>query len=191
MINGYWNDSGDLFLIKKPLVVFGDHTKTIKFIDFDFVKGADGVKILQPIDSLNPKFFYYALNNIGLRDLGYARHFKLLKEKFIPIPSIEEQKQIVKILDRTFNSLKETKEAAEKNDFSEKFLKNYSDRLWDDIGNELSVSHKLQKIGRYRFLLNFVIRKAATNKNVSEIIAGMIANEEKPGSGLYRVLGAL
>jgi len=74
-------------------------------------------------------------------------------------------------------AIETAKKAIEKNDFSDNFLADYSNRLWDDIGNELSVSHKLQKIGRYRFLLNFVIRKAATNKKVSEIIAGMIANE--------------
>ncbi len=67
--------------------------------------------------------------------------------------------------------------AIKNNDFSESFLSDYSDRLWADIGNELKVSHKLQKIGHYRFLLNFVVRKAARNRKISEIIAGMIANE--------------
>jgi menaquinone-9 beta-reductase len=69
------------------------------------------------------------------------------------------------------------KEAIDHNDVSEKMLSNYFNRLWKVIGNELKVSHKLQKIGKYRFLLNFVIRKAARNKNVSDIIAGMLANE--------------
>lgn len=62
-------------------------------------------------------------------------------------------------------------------DVSEKALMPYFDNLWGVIGNELKVSHKLQKIGKYRFLLNFVIRKASRNKNVSNIIAGMLANE--------------
>jgi len=69
------------------------------------------------------------------------------------------------------------KDAIANNDVSEKRLSGYFERLWNDIGNELKVSHKLQKIGRYRFLLNFVIRKAARNKNISNIIAGMLANE--------------
>jgi flavin-dependent dehydrogenase len=69
------------------------------------------------------------------------------------------------------------KDAIANNDVSEKNLSKYFDRLWNAIGNELKVSHKLQKIGKYRFLLNFVIRKAARNKNVSNIIAGMLANE--------------
>ena len=56
-VNGYWNDSKDVFKIIKPVVLFGDHTQVLKYVDFDFVLGADGVKILQPINNLNCKFF--------------------------------------------------------------------------------------------------------------------------------------
>jgi geranylgeranyl reductase family protein len=56
-------------------------------------------------------------------------------------------------------------------------LSEYDKKLWDAIGDELRVSSKLQKIGRYRFLLNFVIHKAARNPEVSRLIAGMMANE--------------
>jgi type I restriction enzyme S subunit len=45
-INGYWNDESALFRIQNPVVIFGDHTQVLKYIDFDFVRGADGVKIL-------------------------------------------------------------------------------------------------------------------------------------------------
>ncbi len=79
-INGYWNNSNDLFRIKKPVVIFGDHTKVLKFVDFDFVLGADGVKILQPINEIEPRYFYYYLQNVNLGDLGYARHYRLLKK---------------------------------------------------------------------------------------------------------------
>ena len=67
--------------------------------------------------------------------------------------------------------------ALEEADFSEQYLSKYDQSLWDAIGNELKISTKLQKIGRYRTLLNFVINKAAENKEVSNIIAGMLANE--------------
>ena len=59
--NGFWNDEADVFKISKPVVIFGDHTQVIKYVDFDFVLGADGVKILQPRDFLCPKFFFYQL----------------------------------------------------------------------------------------------------------------------------------
>lgn len=100
LINGYWNRKDDLFKIERPVTIFGDHTKILKYIDFDFVLGADGVKILQPRDIFYPKFFYYALKSIGLKELGYARHFRLLKEKRIYYPkSLLEQEVIVAKLD--------------------------------------------------------------------------------------------
>src|SRR3989338_1219081 len=80
-INGFWNESKDLFKIIKPVVIFGDHTQVLKYVDFDFVLGADGVKILQPTNDLNSRFFYYFLMNVNLHSLGYARHYRLLKEK--------------------------------------------------------------------------------------------------------------
>src|SRR5438270_3459804 len=77
-INGYWNNGADLFKVMTPVIVFGDHTKVLKYVDFDFVLGADGVKILQPREFLLPKFFYYQLQTANLDSLGYARHYKLL-----------------------------------------------------------------------------------------------------------------
>src|SRR3989338_4801238 len=65
-INGFWNESKDLFKIIKPVVIFGDHTQVLKYVDFDFVLGADGVKILQPCSFLNPKFFFYWLKSFDL-----------------------------------------------------------------------------------------------------------------------------
>jgi len=94
-INGYWNNSQDVFKIVKPIIIFGDHTQNFKYIDFNFVLGADGVKILQPKSNINCKFFYYFLKSITLRNLGYARHYRLLTEKLVPIPSLPEQKQII------------------------------------------------------------------------------------------------
>ncbi len=69
------------------------------------------------------------------------------------------------------------KEAVESNDFSEESLSKYDKRLWNEIGDELNVSAKLQKIGRIRFLLNFVINKASRSETVKELISGMMANQ--------------
>jgi geranylgeranyl reductase family protein len=74
-------------------------------------------------------------------------------------------------------AIKTVREAIKANDFSEKFLARYDSQLWDEIGDELKVSTKLQKLGRIRFLLNLVVKKAAHNPEVSNIIAGMLANE--------------
>lgn len=114
-INGYWNNSEDLFKVSKPIVIFGDHTKVLKLIDFDFVLGADGVKILQTKSNIDPRYFYYILHNINLGSLGYARHYRLLKELEILIPPLEEQKRIVAILDEAFTGIDQAKANIEKN----------------------------------------------------------------------------
>jgi geranylgeranyl reductase family protein len=69
------------------------------------------------------------------------------------------------------------KKALDLNKYTADILAEYDKNLWDLIGDELRVSSKLQKIGRYRFLLNLVIRKAARHPEISRLIAGMLANE--------------
>ena len=98
-ISGYWNNAEDVFKVSKPVVIFGDHTRVLKYVDFDFVLGADGVKILQPIDAINAKFFLYYLIASNIPSLGYSRHYKLLKELNVPVPPIAEQEKIVAELD--------------------------------------------------------------------------------------------
>jgi type I restriction enzyme S subunit len=114
-INGYWDSEADLFKVTSPIVVFGDHTKVLKYVDFDFVLGADGVKVLPPRDFLLPKFFYYQLQTANLDSLGYARHYKLLKELEITYPARIEQQRIVGILDAAFDGIATAKANAEKN----------------------------------------------------------------------------
>ncbi|QFQ11753.1 restriction endonuclease subunit S [Pseudoprevotella muciniphila] len=110
MISGYWDNGSDVFKVNKPVVIFGDHTRTLKYIDFDFVLGADGVKILQPIDKLNAKFFLYYLKWCKIPSLGYSRHYKLLKEIQIPIPPLPVQERIVSELDLLSGIIEKKKE---------------------------------------------------------------------------------
>ena len=114
LISGYWDDESFLYKHTKPVIIFGDHTKEIKFIDFDFVVGADGTQILSPKEGIDAKFFYYALKATPLRTLGYARHFKLLKEKSFLIPPFSEQHAIVARLDAAFTKIDALKANAEK-----------------------------------------------------------------------------
>lgn len=114
-INGYWENRTDVFKVKTPVVIFGDHTKVLKYVDFDFVLGADGVKILQPREFLVPKFFYYRLQTANLESLGYARHYKLLKEVEIAYPTRSEQRRIVSVLDKAFDGIAAAQANAEKN----------------------------------------------------------------------------
>lgn len=102
LVNGYWDEAADVVDIEGPVVVFGDHTRTLKFVDFDFVVGADGVKILNPKDFLCAKYLYYFLLAHRPKELGYARHYRLLTDLEICFPCLSEQHRIVAILDEAF-----------------------------------------------------------------------------------------
>ncbi|NCU67881.1 restriction endonuclease subunit S [Acidovorax sp. 210-6] len=93
-IAGYTNDQDLLIEIPGPVIVFGDHTKAIKHIDFDFVAGADGTKILRPVLQ-DEKFFAFQLRGFDLEDRGYARHFKVLNAQLFALPPLAEQSRIV------------------------------------------------------------------------------------------------
>ncbi len=93
-IRGYCNDFKKVIHVSEPIVVFGDHTRETKLINFDFVVGADGVKLLQPV-CIDPNFYFLALRWLPLESRGYGRHFKLLRASIIPLPPLAEQKRIV------------------------------------------------------------------------------------------------
>lgn len=99
-ITGYYDDESKLLHIDRPVIVFGDHTKNIKFVDFDFIIGADGVKVLCPFKGVSTKFLYRLIQSFDLTDRGYARHFKVLNEKLAPLPPLPEQHRIVARIDQ-------------------------------------------------------------------------------------------
>lgn len=82
-----------------PMVIFGDHTRCVKYVDFPYILGADGTKVLKPKEDLfDPKFFYYALLSLDIPNRGYNRHFTVLKEKTVPRPEKDEQRKIAAVL---------------------------------------------------------------------------------------------
>ncbi len=103
-IIGYTNSIEKKYLNESNCIIFGDHTRQIKYVDFDFVIGADGTKILKEKDKnkYDLKFLYFQFLSKKIESLGYSRHFKLVKEMFFAIPPPEEQKRIVAKLDILF-----------------------------------------------------------------------------------------
>ncbi len=104
-IGGYTDNENLRVECQLPIIVFGDHTKTIKYINFDFVAGADGIKVIKPQEMYEPKLFYYFMQAIPLPNKGYARHFQFLEKAPIPLPPLPEQRRIVAKLDALFTQL--------------------------------------------------------------------------------------
>ncbi len=113
LIGGYTNDVEKSYSGALPIVIFGDHTRCIKFVDFPFAQGADGVKVLRPKPFYLPKAFYYALQSVNIPNLGYRRHFPLFNKFSIPLPPFTEQQRIVDRIESLFTKLDEAKEKAQ------------------------------------------------------------------------------
>ena len=113
LIGGYTNDVEKSYSGALPIVIFGDHTRCIKFVDFPFAQGADGVKVLRPKPFYLPKAFYYALQSVNIPNLGYRRHFPLFNKFSIPLPPFAEQQRIVDRIESLFAKLDEAKEKAQ------------------------------------------------------------------------------
>lgn len=89
-IAGFTDDNECLIKVEKiPYIVFGDHTRILKYINFSFAKGADGTQLIMSNDQkrMPQSLLYCSLINIDLSDYSYARHFKYLKEEKILLPS--------------------------------------------------------------------------------------------------------
>ena len=103
-IVGYTNDK-EKTITEGFYIVFGDHTEAIKYVDFTFAQGADGIKILKTDNErIIAKYLYYSLNNFYIKTGKYTRHFSFLRKTSIPIPPLPIQQEIVRILD-TFTDL--------------------------------------------------------------------------------------
>ena len=113
LIGGYTDDESMAYSGELPVIIFGDHTRCIKFIDFPFAQGADGVKVIEPKKFYDTKAFYYALQSIDIPNMGYRRHFSLFSQFAIPVPPFEEQCRIVDRIESIFTKLDEAKEKAQ------------------------------------------------------------------------------
>ena len=95
LIAGYTDNTEPI--IDLPLIVFGDHSCTFKYVDFKFVRGADGTQLIKVNEEeILSEFLLYFLHAIQIENSDkYERHFKYLKNVQIPLPPISIQKRIV------------------------------------------------------------------------------------------------
>ena len=99
-ISGYTNRKDRVYdFSKKPVIIFGDHSRVIKFVNYRVSFGNDGIKLFQTKNNCDMGFGYYLLLNLRIPETGYNRHFKYINSAIFEIPkSIEEQEAIANIL---------------------------------------------------------------------------------------------
>ncbi|MEH7885638.1 restriction endonuclease subunit S [Bacillus sp. JJ1609] len=152
MIAGFTNKAETLIKSDPPFIIFGDHTRILKYFDRKFVLGADGVKVLKAkSDYYNTNYLYYFLRNIKIPDTGYNRHFKFLKDLVVPIPPLEIQNKIVEALTEAENILIKRKTIISKLD--ELIHSTFIDMFGDPVINSKQwEKHTLQSVssgGKY------------------------------------------
>lgn len=89
-VAGYTDDKDALVNTELPIIVFGDHTRILKYIQFPFAKGADGTQLIISNTTRMPQsLFYFSLVAVDLSNYHYARHFKYLKAEEIFVPPLD------------------------------------------------------------------------------------------------------
>ena len=88
-IAGYTDNQETVLTSESGYIVFGDHTRIVKYVCFPFARGADGTQILKSNNEHMPdELFYQMIRSIDLSNYGYARHFKFLKDTMIVLPEM-------------------------------------------------------------------------------------------------------
>ena len=137
-IAGYTNKEEGIFC-EIPAIIFGDHTRIVKYVDKPFFIGADGVKILRSkLPESNYKYLYYALKNVKLQNTGYNRHFKWLKEIWIKYPNIQQQQKVAYVLDCLCKIIEMRKQQIQKLDdlIKARFVEMFGDPETNPLGWE-------------------------------------------------------
>jgi type I restriction enzyme S subunit len=113
-IGGYTNETNTKVSCQLPAIVFGDHTRVVKYINFEFAPGADGIKVLQPNSMWNPKLLFYFIQAVPLPNKGYARHYQYLEKSKLPLPPYNEQSRIVAKIEELLTKLDKGVEVLER-----------------------------------------------------------------------------
>lgn len=142
-----------------PAIIFGDHTRIIKYVDKPFFIGADGVKVLKSkLEKANYRYLYYALKNVKIPNTGYNRHFKWLKETIFNYPNSDRQQEIVLILNKLQSIITHLRTQLEKLDLlvKSRFVEMFGDPVSNPYNWEKISLGKLAeiKIGPFGSLLH-------------------------------------
>ena len=181
-IAGYSNNDNGIYS-DVPAIIFGDHTRVFKYVDFPFFLGADGVKILKAKKEISYKYLFYFFLQARFPNTGYARHYKWLKELEIPVPTIEKQKSIVNNLDKVTKIIKIHKNLLKKYDtlIKSRFIEMFGDPVinekdWEKVRLDSVADIKIGPFGSLLHQENYITGGHAL-VNPSHIIDGRICTD--------------
>lgn len=138
LIAGWSDDETGLFN-DVPAIVFGDHTRCVKYVEEPFFAGADGVKILKSRLSDNTRFWWHELKATPIENLGYSRHFKLLKAATFKTYDMASQIEITARLDNIIDQIIQANQQIEQLDqlVKSRFVEMFGDPATADAKHEL------------------------------------------------------
>ena len=139
-ILGYTDETNGIFEASKenPVIIFDDFTTSFHWVDFNFKVKSSAMKMLRVSSEreVSFRFVYYAMKCIKYQTLEHSRQWiSKYSQIEIPLPPIEVQTEIVRILDK-FTSLDAELEA--ELDCRKRQYEYYRDKLlsFDNVGGQ-------------------------------------------------------
>lgn len=114
-VAGYTNENDAIVNVGVPVIVFGDHTRILKYIQFPFAKGADGTQlIISDRDNMPQSLLYLSLIAVDLSNYHYARHFKYLKAESVLVPTQKIADEFDRLVSPMFNQVQKLRDKCNK-----------------------------------------------------------------------------
>lgn len=176
-ILGYTDEQDGVFEAAKenPVIIFDDFTTSFHWVDFNFKVKSSAMKMLriQSEKEVSFRFVYYAMKCIKYQTLEHSRQWiSKYSQIEIPLPPIEVQNEIVRILDK-FTELEAELEA--ELDCRKRQYEYYRDKLlsFENVGGQDVEWKKMSEVGTF-IRGNGLQKKDFTEKGVGCIHYGQI-----------------
>lgn len=141
-ILGYTDEKNNIFN-DLPVIIFDDFTTSVQFVDFPFKVKSSAMKLLKNTEQADVKYCYYLLKFLQHTPENHKRQWlSATSQNTVELPIIEEQKNIVKKLDKILevidnqNKQLELLDEAIKARFVEMFGDENNSKNWDVVNVE-------------------------------------------------------
>lgn len=152
-ILGYTDETNGIYEASRenPVIIFDDFTTSFHWVDFNFKVKSSAMKMLRVSSEreVSFRFVYYVMKCIKYQTLEHSRQWiSKYSQIEIPLPPIEVQTEIVRILDK-FTSLEAELEA--ELDCRKRQYEYYRDKLlsFDNVGGQEVEWKKMSEVGTF------------------------------------------